>query len=72
MGQLFADQKKMAAGDTFTNDWVPGAGTVVTIKGKVQGEPFKEVEFFNAMMRIWLGSNPADHKLKEALMGKSS
>jgi len=69
MGQVFADQKKLVAGDTFTNDWIPGVGMVITIKGKVQGEPFKEVEFFNAMMRIWLGSSPADAKLKDALLG---
>lgn len=70
MGQVFADQKKLAAGDTFTTDWIPGTGTVITVKGKVQGEPFKEPEFFNALMRIWLGNNPADWKLKDALMGK--
>lgn len=70
MGQVFADQKKLAAGDTFTTDWIPGTGTVITVKGKVQGEPFKEPEFFNALMRIWLGNNPADWKLKDALLGK--
>ena len=72
MGQVFSDQKKLAAGDTFTNDWIPGVGTVITVKGKVQGEPFKEPEFFNALMRIWLGPNPADFKLKDALLGKAS
>lgn len=72
MGQVFGDQKKLAVGDTFTNDWIPGTGMIMTIKGKVQGEPFKEMEFFNAMMRIWLGPNPADWKLKDALMGKAS
>lgn len=71
MGQVFADQKKLVAGDSFTNDWIPGTGTVITVKGKVQGEPFKEPEFFNALMRIWLGPSPADWKLKDALMGKS-
>ena len=71
MGQVFADQKKLVAGDTFTNDWIPGTGLVITIKGKTQGEPFKEQEFFNALMRIWLGPNPADWKLKDALMGKA-
>ena len=72
MGQIFAEQKKMVAGDVILMDWVPGTGMIVTAKGKVQGEPFKEVEFFNAMMRIWLGPNPADGKLKEALLGKPS
>jgi len=36
----------------------------------VQGEPFKEPEFFNALLRIWLGPVPADWKLKESLLGK--
>ncbi len=72
MGQIFSDQKKLVAGDVITNDWVPGSGQVVTVKGKVQGEPFKEVEFFNAFIRIWLGPHPADDKLKDALLGKAS
>ena len=69
MSQIFSDQKKMAAGDNFTIDWVPGAGTVITVKGKVQGDPFKEPEFFKALMSIWLGPVPADWKLKDAMLG---
>ena len=72
MGQIFADQKKMAAGDVILLDWMPGAGLTISAKGKAQGEPFKEPEFFNALMRIWLGPNPADFKLKDALLGKTS
>jgi hypothetical protein len=70
MGQIFSDQKKLLPGENFLIEWVPGTGTVITIKGKVQGEPFKEPEFFNALLRIWLGDNPADWKLKDALLGK--
>ena len=69
MGQIFADQKKLAAGDNFMIDWIPGSGSVITVKGKVQGEPFKEPEFFKALMWIWLGQTPADWKLKDALLG---
>jgi hypothetical protein len=72
MGQVFSDQKKLMAGDVFTIDWIPGSGTVITVKGKPQGEPFKEPEFFNALMRIWLGPHPADFRLKDALLGKSA
>lgn len=72
MGQIFSDQKRLATGDVFTIDWVPGAGTVISVKGVVQGEPFKEPEFFDALMRIWLGENPADWKLKDALLGKAA
>ena len=71
MSQVFSDHKKLNAGDTVMIDWIPGTGTVLTIKGKVEGEPFREPEFFNALMRIWLGSKPADWQLKDALLGKS-
>ncbi|WP_453933236.1 chalcone isomerase family protein [Acidovorax temperans] len=70
MSQIFSDHKKLQAGDQFMIDWIPGTGTVITVKGKVQGEPFKEPEFFNALLGIWLGNLPADFKLKDALLGK--
>lgn len=70
MSQLFSEIKGLKAGDGFTLDWVPGSGTIVSVKGVQQGEPFKEPEFFNAILRIWLGPVPADWKLKDALLGK--
>lgn len=70
MSELFTEYKRLDAGDQIILDWVPGKGTVVTVKGKVSGEPFKEPEFFNALLGIWLGNVPADWKLKDALLGK--
>lgn len=70
MGQIFAEHKKLMAGDTFTVDWLPGTGTVITVKGQPQGEAFKEPEFFDALLGIWLGPRPADWQLKDALLGK--
>ena len=72
MSQLFSEVKMLHAGDNFTIEWIPGTGTVVAVKGQQQGEPFKEPEFFNAPLRIWLGPAPADWKLKEALLGKAA
>jgi hypothetical protein len=72
MSQIFSQYKKLDAGDNFVIDWVPGVGTVITVKGVQQGEAFKEPEFFNALLRIWLGPNPADWKLKDALLGKAA
>ena len=72
MGQVFSNHKQLKEGEAFVIDWVPGTGTVLTIKGKVEGEPFKEPEFFNALMRIWLGKKPADWQLKDALLGQPS
>ena len=72
MSQIFSDHKNLKSGEQFTLDWIPGTGTVVSVRGVPQGEPFKEPEFFNALMRIWLGPVPADWKLKESLLGKQA
>ena len=69
MSQLFSDIKGLKSGEGFTLDWIPGTGAIVSVKGVPQGEPFKEPEFFNAILRIWLGPVPADWKLKDALLG---
>lgn len=72
MSQIFSDYKKLNAGDDFTLDWLPGRGLVLSVKGKVQGEPFREPEFFTAMMAIWLGHAPADWRLKNELLDVKS
>ncbi|MES2400995.1 MAG: chalcone isomerase family protein [Pseudomonadota bacterium] len=70
MGQIFAAQKKLNAGESFTIDWIPGTGTIISVKGVPQGDAFKEPEFFTALMRIWFGPSPADYRLKDQLLGK--
>jgi len=65
-------QKTLRAGDNFNIDWLPGTGTVLSIKGVAQGEPMKGDQLFNALIRGWLGPRPADLKLKDALLGKAS
>jgi len=72
MSQIFSDNRKLATGDSFTIDWIPGTGTVISVRGIVQGEPFREPEFYAALMRIWLGPSPADWRLKEHLLGREA
>jgi hypothetical protein len=69
MSEIFTVNKNLLPGETVTIDWIPGTGMVITAKGKVQGEPFKEPEFYKAIMSIWFGPVPADFKLKDALLG---
>lgn len=71
LSELFAAKKKLVAGDSFSVDFVPGQGTTVLINGKASIEPIKEPEFFTSLLRIWLGNNPADAQLKDALLGKA-
>lgn len=70
MSDIFTLNKVLLPGDVITLDWIPGTGLVITAKGKVQGEPFKEPEFYKAIMSIWFGPVPADFKLKDALLGQ--
>jgi hypothetical protein len=70
MSEIFSRYNKLKAGDSFTLDWIPGRGTVVSVRGVAQSESFKEPEFYQALMRIWLGPVPVDWKLKERLLGK--
>jgi hypothetical protein len=70
MSQVFSDHKRLKEGESFQVDWLPGTGAMVTIAGQAVEQPFREPEFFQALMRIWLGAKPADWKLKDALLGK--
>lgn len=68
MGQIFFTQKHLSKGDTVVIDWVPGQGTLVSIKGMPTGDPFREPEFFKGLLAGLLGPVPADFKLKDALL----
>jgi hypothetical protein len=72
MSQIFSEHKRLQSGDSFTLDWLPGQGLLVSVKGKAQGMPFREPEFFAALMGIWLGRAPADWKLKDELLDLKS
>ena len=69
-GEMFASLDKVKKGDVITLDWIPGQGTVSTVNGKVTGETLPDLAFYNAVLRIWLGDNPAQDDLKDDLLGK--
>jgi hypothetical protein len=55
------------AGDVVWLDYIPGKGTVVTIKGEDKGT-IEGADFNRALLDIWLGEEPADDGLKDALL----
>lgn len=71
MAELFSARKRLRAGENFSVDYVPGTGTRVLINGKPESDVITEPEFFNALLRIWIGEKPADDGLKDALLGKA-
>lgn len=72
LGQLFATVPELKKGDVLTMQWLPNVGTDIFINGKRIGETFPDVIFFNALLKIWLGENPVDGKLKDQMLGIAS
>lgn len=65
---IFNAVKAANKGDVIVLDYLPGAGTRVIFngsdKGTVPGEAFNR-----ALLRVWLGEEPADESLKKAMLG---
>ena len=55
---------RLRTGDKLTIDWIPGTGTVIELNQKRISTPVQEVDFYNALLKIWLGAEPADPALK--------
>lgn len=70
LAELFSARKRLRTGENFSIDFVPGTGTRVLVNGKPESDVINEPEFFNALLRIWIGTKPADEGLKDALLGK--
>lgn len=69
-GEAFVNIPQGKKGDVITVDWVPDTGTVMYLNGKPIGEPMKDIAFYNAVLKIWLGDKPVDSSLKPQLLGK--
>lgn len=62
---LFSDAHK---GDQFVFDFLSDGSTQVTLKGQAAGV-IEGADFQQALLRVWLGEQPADHDLKRAMLG---
>ena len=58
-----------AAGTEVLLDWVPGAGTRLTVGGTQRGEDIPDEAFYRALLRVWLGPQPVQPDLKKRLLG---
>lgn len=58
-------------GATVVLDYAPAAGTRISINGEeklvIKGE-----DFFQALLRIWIGAKPVDGTLRRAMLGDAS
>jgi hypothetical protein len=68
-GEMFATIEGLKKGDVLHIDWIPGTGTQCELNGKKIGEAQPDVNYYNAVLKIWLGDKPADSSLKPLLLG---
>lgn len=67
---MFVSVAELKQGDVLNVDWLPGSGMVVLLNGKRILEPIVDQAFYNVVLRIWLGENPVDDKLKRQLLAE--
>jgi hypothetical protein len=65
---VFNALKAAKSGDVILLDFLPGTGTRVTVNGEARGTIAGD-EFYRALLRVWLGDQPADGALKKAMLG---
>lgn len=56
-------------GDVIHFEFVPDAGTRVTVNGAPRGTAIAGEDFFASVLRIWLGEKPVDATLKKGMVG---
>jgi len=56
-------------GDVIDLDFTPDSGMVVAINGTPRGRPIPGEDFYEAVLRTYLGNNPMDRELKRGLLG---
>ncbi|MGO4327346.1 chalcone isomerase family protein [Cupriavidus sp. 2TAF22] len=56
-------------GDVIDFDFSPDGGTVVAINGTPRGRAIPGEDFYQAVLRIFLGDHPVDRDLKRGLLG---
>ncbi len=54
-------------GDVIHFEYLPDAGTRVTVNGQARGNPIPGEDFFTAVLRIWIGDKPVDGDLKKGM-----
>lgn len=59
-------------GDKVNFDYLPGVGTSLTVNGKPLGAAITGGDFYNAVLRIFMGDHPVDKKLKQGLLGAAA
>jgi hypothetical protein len=68
MGEQFSRMKRLHAQDVFTIAYMPERGTVFLVNDEPVGAAIRDPKLFPAILKVWLGDQPATTDLKNALL----
>lgn len=68
MGEQFSRIRRLNVGDVFAIDFVPKRGTVFYVNNQPVGAPLTDLQYFPAILRVWLGARPNSANMKDALL----
>jgi hypothetical protein len=60
---------KVKKGDVVNLDFVPGRGLLFTLNGHPRGDTIPGEDLYAAVLRIFIGEQPVDARLKSGLLG---
>lgn len=69
LGSILGNLKPLRRGSNLAIDWLPGRGTVFVVDGKSVDEPIPGEAFYDVMLKVWMGSQPVDTTLRNAMLG---
>jgi hypothetical protein len=66
-----AEVGRVKKGDLLHIDYLPAqGGTILTVNGKVWGQPIEGQDFYTAFLKVFLGDNNSDARLRAGLLGQ--
>ena len=71
LNTMMAAVKIINKGSVVNIDYIPNVGTRITINGQEKMTILGE-EFFRALLHIWIGNQPVDGRLRDAMLGRAS
>ncbi|MBT9455083.1 MAG: chalcone isomerase family protein [Burkholderiaceae bacterium] len=60
---------KVSRKDLINLDYLPDRGLVLSVNGRVSGEPLPGADLYGAVLKVFLGEQPVDKKLKAGMLG---
>ncbi len=57
-------------GDLINLDLEPGRGTLFSVNGMLRGNPISGEDFYDVLLRSFVGEHPYDKKLRAGLLGQ--